>query len=312
MISFRSNPARAGIASALTLTALCAVMLALPAAGMAAPEGSEEGSPPAPPAPQLSFEPGSYDFGLRQVNNNDQTTIQLRNTGEATAPVYSLQLNGGSGAFWLGQSDCYGRTLNPNESCYVQVNFGPWDGIPFSAQLRAESEGGTAFTANLSGEGGRARIGAETESTNFGSVPVGSPGVTKTIDVTNTGNYPGGSFIAVIAGGAIGSFQLLDENCTGIPLSPGATCNLVVRFQPLSTGAKTARLGLFGDSDGGAQIMLTGVGLDPEPVEDDEPRADAALASVPPRHRHRVQRRPRRNGSLHRQRRALAERRATH
>jgi hypothetical protein len=286
-------------------------MLALPAAGLAAPEGSEEG-PPVPPVPQLSFEPGSYDFGLRQVNNNDQATIQLRNTGESIAPVYSLQLNGGSGAFWLGQSDCYGRNLNPSESCDVQVNFGPWDGVAFSAQLRAESEGGTSFTANLSGEGGRARIVAETESTNFGSVAVGLPGVTKTIDVTNTGNYPGGSFIAVIAGGAIGSFQLLDENCTGIPLSPGATCNLVVRFQPLSTGAKTARLGLFGDSDGGAQIILTGVGLDPEPVEEAEPQANAALAATAPRRKHRAQRRPRHRGGLHRPRRiALADQRVT-
>jgi hypothetical protein len=75
---------------------------------------------------------------------------------------------------------------------------------------------------------------------------------------------PGGAFIAVIAGGAIGSFHLLDESCTGVQLAPAASCNLVVAFQPLSTGVKTARLGLFGDSDGGAQVTLTGVGTAPE------------------------------------------------
>jgi hypothetical protein len=281
-------------------------MLVLPAAGMAAPS-PEEGEPP---APQLAFEPGSYDFGLRQVNNgNDQTTMQLRNVGEAPAPVYALQLIGGSNAFWLGQSDCYGRTLNPNESCNVQVNFGPYDAVPFSAQLRAESEGGTSFTAALSGEGGRARIGTAVDPTNFGSVAVGSAGVTKAIDVTNTGNYPGGAFIAVIAGGAVGSFQLLDENCTGIPLMPGATCNLVVRFQPLSTGAKTARLGLFGDSDGGAQITLTGVGLDPEPEV--EGPASGETSAAPGPGQARVHRKPRRHRGLHRPRRInLANRRA--
>jgi hypothetical protein len=273
---------------------LCAAMLALPAAGMAAPTPGE-GSPPEPPLPQFSFEPGSYDFGLLQVNNNSQTTFQLRNTGEAAAPVSWLELNG-SGAFQLGQNDCNGRTLNPSESCYVQVNFGPWDAVAFNAQLRAGSEGGTTFTANISGEGGRALLGAATESTNFGSVAVGSAGVTKTIDVTNTGNYPGGSFIAVIAGGAVGSFHLLDENCTGIPLSPGATCNLVVNFQPLSTGAKTARLGLFGDSDGGAQIMLTGVGLDPPAAPAlSSPPSPTAVAPTPRRHHGK----PRRGSSLH-------------
>jgi hypothetical protein len=86
--------------------------------------------------------------------------------------------------------------------------------------------------------------------------------VTQTIDVTNEGNMPGGAFIAIISGGAVGSFHLLDENCTGIPLSPGATCNLQVNFDPIGTGAKMARLFLVGDGDGGVQIALTGVGLE--------------------------------------------------
>jgi hypothetical protein len=296
MISLRSQPARAGIVSALTLLALCAAMLVLPAAGIAEPPPGE-GSPPQPPLPpQLSFEPGSYDFGLQQVNNgNNQTTIQLRNTGEAPAPVYSLELNG-SGTFQIGQSDCYGKTLNPSESCYVQINFNPWDVVAFSAQLRATSEAGTSFTAALSGEGGQANLTTAASSTNFGSVAVGSAGVTRTIDVTNTGNYPGGAFIAVIAGGAVGSFHLLDENCTGVPLSPRATCNLVVSFQPLSTGAKTARLGLFGESDGGTQVMLTGVGLDPAvaPALPNSP-SPGAIATKPRRHRGK----PRRGSSLH-------------
>ena len=312
MISLRSKPARAGIPSALTLLMLCVAMLALPAASMAAP-GPEEGSPE-PPLPQLAFEPGSYDFGLQQANSNSsQTTMQLRNNGEAAAPVYSLELNGGSGAFWLGQSDCYGRTLNPNEGCYIQVNFGPYDAASFSAQLRVSSEGGASFTANLRGEGGRANTTTATDP-NFGSVPVGSEGVIKVIDITNTGNYPGGSFIAVIAGGAIGSFHLLDENCTGIPLLPGATCNLVIKFQPLSTGAKTARLGLFGDSDGGVQIMLTGVGLDPLPVDEAETPVEAATVLGPqPPQKQRTRRKARRNRGLHRKPRIdLASRRATH
>ncbi len=296
MISLRSNPARAGIASALTLLALCAAMLALPVVGTAAP--AEE-----PPAPQLSFEPGSYDFGLQQVNSSaSQATLQLRNTGVAAAPVYSLEISGpGSNAFWIGQSDCYGRTLNPSETCSVQVNFNPYDAVELSAQLRAGSEGSTIFTADLSGEGGRAQLDVDTNPTNFGSVAVGSAGVIKTIDITNNGNYPGGSFIAVIAGGAVGSFHLLDENCTGIPLSPGATCNVVVSFQPLSSGAKTARLGLFGDSDGGAQITLTGVGVDPESktAVASGPAAVSGVPAAQPRRRRHQRLRPSRGQSLH-------------
>jgi hypothetical protein len=265
-------------------------MLALPAAGIAAPAEGEPGPPEGPALPQLAFEPGSYDFGLQQANSNaSQAYLQLRNNGAAVAPVYSLEIVGpGSNAFWIGQSNCYGANLNPNETCSVQVNFNPNDATTYEAQLRAGSESGTSFSADLSGEGGRAAIGPAVDPTNFGATAVGSAGVTRAIEVTNRGNYPGGAFIAVIAGGAIGSFHLLDENCTGIPLSPEASCTLLVNFRPLSTGVKTARLGLFGDSDGGAQITLTGIGTEPEsagsPVSSDAP----GTAAAGPRHKRRA------------------------
>ena len=132
------------------------------------------------------------------------------------------------------------------------------------------------------------------DPTSFGAVAVGSAGVTKTIEITNRGNYPGGAFIAIIAGGAIGSFHLLDENCTGIPLSPEATCSLLVNFQPLSTGVKTARLGLFGDSDGGSQITLTGIGTEPEDEATPEPQSAPSTASAATRHKRRAKPRHRR------------------
>ncbi len=275
MISIRPNP-RTARASALTLVlGICALFAALPAGASAAP------LPSGPP--QLAFEPGSYDFGLRQVNReNSQAMFQLRNNGEGTTQVNSVDIVGsGAGAYWFGMNDCNGRYLSPTEACSVQVNFNPYDAVPFEAQLRASSEEGANFYADLSGEGGRAVIGAASEPTNFGSAAVGSAGVTKTIEITNSGNYPGGAFIAVIAGGAIGSFQLLDESCTGFMLAPGSSCNMVVRFQPLSTGVKTARLGLFGDSDGGAQVTLTGVGTEAEPVVvpgAEQPSTNAVMA----------------------------------
>jgi hypothetical protein len=250
---------------------LCTAMLALPAAGAAAPaEGEGEGPPP---LPQLTFEPGSYDFGLQRTNSSaSQGYLQLRNTGEGMAPIYSLEIAGpGSNSFWIGQSSCYGANLNPNETCSVQVNFNPGDVSAYDAQLRAGSEGGTSFSADLSGEGGRPEISPASDPTSFGAVAVDSPGLTRTVEITNRGNYPGGVFIAVIAGGAIGSFQLLDENCTGIPLDPEVSCTLLVNFKPLSTGVKTARLGLFGDSEGGGQVTLTGIGTEPEHEAEPEP-----------------------------------------
>jgi hypothetical protein len=306
MFSLRSKSKSARLASATTLLlAVCALLAVLPAASSAEPQPGEE-----PQLPQLAFEPGSYDFGLLEANRSSgQTTFQLRNVGSVVAPVYSINVVGaGSSAFWTGNSDCFGHSLEPGEACSIQVNFNPYDAMPFAAQLRAESDGGTSFTAALSGEGGRPALTAASNPTNFGSVAVDSGPVVKTIDITNQGNMPGGAFIAVISGGAVGSFHLLDENCTGVLLSPEATCNLQVSFEPISTGAKTARLFLVGDGDGGVQITLTGVGLDPEPaLEAEPPAADAAVLGKP-RRAYRDRPRAQRRRSLRRHRRGVAYR----
>jgi len=306
MFSLRSKPALARISSAATLLLVtCALLAAIPALAAAAPEGGED-----PPLPQLAFEPESYDFGLQEANrSNAETTIQLRNVGAVAAPVFSVDIVGSdSWAFSNDGSNCFGHSLEPGESCSVRVYFHPQDAVPYSAQLRASSEGGASSTVALAGEGGRPILAAATDPTNFGSVPVGSPAVVKSIDVTNKGNMPGGAFIAVISGGAVGSFHLLDENCTGFMLSPAATCNLLVSFEPIGTGAKTARLFLVGDGDGGTQIALTGIGLDPESVGEPGMAAADGAALAKPRRKHGSRGKAQRRRDLRLRRPALSDR----
>lgn len=296
----KSKPARTNLTLLAVLAAAVAAM-AMPAAGLAAP-------PPGPEPPQLSFDPGSYDFGLQPVNNGSaQASFQLRNNGSEAVQVNSIEIAGsGSEAFYTN-TNCPGYNLQPNETCYVQVYFGPHNTSEYVAQLRANA-GPYSFTADLTGTGGQAMITPPANPTDFGSAAVGSAGVTDEIALTNVGNMPGGAFIAVIAGGAVGSFQLLDENCTGHMLAPRATCTLQVRFRPLSEGVKTAMLGLFGDSDGGTQIALTGVGTAPEPVTSpalpvsgtSSVSAAPESAATPARiHRRRPRIRRRRRANLH-------------
>ncbi len=284
---YTSAFSRKQLTSIFALAGFATVAALSPAAALAAPE-----EPPAEPAPpQLVFEPGSYDFGLQQVNSgSDQANLQLRNVGSEPAQVNSLELTGpGTEAFWFNSS-CFGANLQPNETCSVQMNFSPHEMREYAAQLRADS-GSYSFTANLTGEGGRAIFEPAFNPTDFGVAAVGSAGTTREITLSNTGNLPGGVFIAVIAGGAVGSFQLLDENCTGHPLTPRATCTLQVRFRPLSEGVKTATLGLFGEQEGGTQVILTGVGTTPEPAPASTVSTPAAAADVvassTARHRHK-------------------------
>jgi hypothetical protein len=283
------------------LIALLAVLAVRPAAGLAAPIDP----PPDPELPQLVIEPGSYDFGLQPLNwGSQQTNFTLRNAGSETFQVGSPEIVGpGSLAFSTGYSSCYGSFLEPGQSCSAQIYFGPNDAIEYDAQFKV-SVGAYSFAADLSGTGGRASFAPSSNPTDFGVAKVGSAGTTREISITNTGNMAGGVFIAVIAGGAIGSFQILDENCTGVELVPASTCTLQVRFQPVSEGVKKAMLGLFGEGEGPTPIILTGVGSAPDPAS--APAYGPVTAGSAAAPKVKSQRRPHRRYKRHSSRPSVA------
>jgi hypothetical protein len=212
---------------------------------------------------ELAFTPASYDFGIQRVNRGEGSgSLQLANEGAAAVQLGWLGISGpDSNNFWTSGGDCWnGRWLAPGESCTVGVGFNPWDPVPYVAALQAHVNGDT-FAAALTGHGGRAVVEATVAPVAFAATPVGSPGPVRTIELVNNGNLPASFFIAVIAGGSVGSFQLLDEDCTAAPLAPGASCRARVRFAPQELGVKSARLALFGDDEGGVMVILSGEGL---------------------------------------------------
>jgi hypothetical protein len=240
-------------------------------------------------APNVSFEPGSHDFGLQPVYSGAQTTMQLRNDGGEVVHVDSLEIVNSSGwSFNIGNSDCWGKFLDPGEACSIQVNFNPDQASELTASLRATVDS-VQFHAELSGTGARPLFASQSNPVDFGVAKLGADGNTREITITNVGNWSGGLFIAVVSGGAVGSYQLLDENCTNREIAPAESCTLQVRFRPIAEGVKKATLSLFGEGDGGTQIVLTGVGAAPDPVPatpDEEGSGlgggSAASASLPP------------------------------
>src|ERR1700761_1427994 len=185
--------------------------------------------------PELLFEPASFDFGLTPTNEGgERTRMILRNVGPAPTQV-GIETSGGGGAVSIGESDCWGAPLPAGGACSLQVYFRPDETGPYVGEVRANSAG-VAFGAELKGSGGRANLTASTNPLDFGSAAVGSHGEPRVVTIENSGDVPGGLFIAVISGGDSASFQLLEEGCTGIPILPAAKCQAAVRFQPTAAG----------------------------------------------------------------------------
>jgi hypothetical protein len=215
---------------------------------------------------QLSFEPAGFDFGLQSTHGEGdaETEFQVRNTGPAPIHIDNIGFEGpGANSFNTGNTNCFGASLMPGEACNLQIRFRPQETIPYTANLRVAANG-TNFTAALSGEGGEAIITPTPSPVSFAGVGVGSSGLTQTITLTNSGDLPGGFFLAFLTGGDVADFQLLSEDCTKAALDPGASCSAQVRFRPTSAGAKSTTLTFIaGGESGPLQIDLTGTGVDP-------------------------------------------------
>jgi hypothetical protein len=224
------------------------------------PEESFELSGAAVP-PQFSISPPSFDFGLVPINSgSSETTFTVENTGAAATRVNGVNFEGNNNGFGFDSGNCNNRLLQPAETCSIRVFFFPNEPVPYATTLRVDAVG-ASFTAALSGEGVRPEIRFTPNPAGFGTATVGSLGSTGTITVSNVGRISAGFFIAVISGGDVASFRLLEENCTGTPLQPSGSCSIRIRFAPQSAGPKKATLSVFGEGEGGMQVPLSGEGV---------------------------------------------------
>jgi hypothetical protein len=119
------------------------------------------------------------------------------------------------------------------------------------------------------GEGETGTLSANPGSLSFSPIPYSSPGShegeqneSDELTVLNDPTGPTQIESVSISGPDAASFSVQWGNCEHDRLAPGNTCNMSIRFQPVSPGSKHAQLTLTGDSAGGPLVVaLEGVGL---------------------------------------------------
>jgi hypothetical protein len=215
--------------------------------------------------PQLSFEPASYDFGLSEVHGGgSQTSLTLRNTGLAAVQVGNIEITGpDTNEFYTPYNGCSGASLGVGQTCTIGVQFNANNEGSFEAAVRA-SVGGVSFEAPLEARAEQPKIESSAFPLSFAPTSVGGSGQERELTLTNTGNLPIGFFIAILSGGDVSSFQLLEESCTGRLIAPGESCAVTIRFRPQRAGAKHATASFFGNGEGAMQVPLEGVGTAPK------------------------------------------------
>ncbi len=186
-------------------------------------------------------------------------TVTMTNSGGL--PLTSI---GTSVAGPFAVTSTCGSSLAAGSTCVFSVTFSPTlagaahGSLTVSDALRSQTVAlaGTGLTPPV--------ITLGTSSFNFGNHQINTTSTPVRFNLSNTGGSPLLNLTPTFSGSGASSFQVSSSSC-GTSVAAGASCYLMVTFDPQSTGAQNATLTLASPAPGvtPANIALTGTGLSP-------------------------------------------------
>ncbi|HVZ34036.1 MAG TPA: choice-of-anchor D domain-containing protein, partial [Polyangiaceae bacterium] len=208
----------------------------------------------------------SDDFGSVRLTTSVQAVFTLTNAGGVASGPVSIHIYdadvtpvvGMAGGCSSGQT-----SLEPGQSCNINLTYGPSQRGATNALLVVTSAGAGSVSLPLTGRGTVAGVlGVSQPSLDFGGIALGDAGQ-RALHVVNLGDDP----LALVGTtlDAASDFSISNSDCTGgRTLSAAAGCDVISEFRPATSGdGKRASL-TVAMVDGSPQVVqLTGAGLDP-------------------------------------------------
>lgn len=214
------------------------------------------GNPAGANGPIAEIAPDQFDFAATTVGTSSAPQpFVLSNTGNAPLVVSAVASNNPEFAV---TSNC--TTVAAGGNCTVTVTFAPSASGARSAVVTISHNAGGSTIA-LSGTG-VAIPGAQAAPSqlSFGAILVGSLSGSQQFAITNNGSAP-----LVISGVASDrlEFPLLGGTCVaGGSVAINASCSVIVRFAPISAGARTGNVTVSHNAAGGSSVVtVTGTGV---------------------------------------------------
>ena len=197
--------------------------------------------------------PASLNFsGQMYGSSSSAQTVTLRNTGAVVLTPTSVAVSGD----FSETDNCAGNTVQPGQSCAIQVTFTPTQIGSRTGHLTIYTNvTGGQLTVSLSGSGVPAGgVNLSPSTISFGGWQVGSTSTALQVTATNNGSQ------AIPFTSAItGPFSIASNAC-GTSIAATSSCNLTLTFTPVQAGAATGTLA-FTDAAGTQSVALSGSGL---------------------------------------------------
>lgn len=254
---------RRGLVALSAVLALFAswLMVAPPAAALPETEFAGSGQIPR----WFTATPDPVAFGRVPVTDGYPKLVTIENVGseQLEFPLDATRL-AGPDARWFSflQDTCSGATVDPGQTCVLELVFGPRTPGAKSATITlAESSGDPMPLVPLTGTGVGGQASVAPAPLKFGHQRVGTASDVGTQTLTNTGNAALHVGTATLAGPDASQFAIVGQSsCAGKTVAPGSSCALRFRFRPTTAGAKSAWVQYSHDGSGASTSNLTGTG----------------------------------------------------
>ena len=198
----------------------------------------------------LLSDPSTLSFGEVPAGGKVTLDASITNSGATTTTITGA--TGPSGPFGSDALPRTGTRLEAGGSVSVPVSFEPTAAGKFTSRLVIRSSTGDV-TVPITGTSidGKAQLTIKPGSLQFGSVPVGKS-VTKTFDITNTGNL---LLTLTKAAPPTAPFLVPDPVSEGQQIEPGDVLHQSVTFTPTKTGAFEGTYSITGNDGQGAHLI---------------------------------------------------------
>lgn len=223
----------------------------------------------------LEASPTSLALDVTPVGSTSATkTVTLTNTGIAPLDVSTLTVTGTDpGDFQIATTTCTAATLDVGATCTAEIAFAPTATGDRSATLVARHSGlndplQVQLTGTGAAPGATAAISFVPRAVTFAPLHVGRTSPIQTVNISNSGGQAPLDVNAVaLSGAAQANFAIVDENCVGNPVAPGASCQVRVAFTPQAAGSLTASLVVTDNAPGNRHTLgLSGTGSTADPA----------------------------------------------
>jgi uncharacterized repeat protein (TIGR03803 family) len=204
--------------------------------------------------PAVSLSPTNLTFPTQVVyTDSAPQRVKLTNTG---AGILIISQIGATVPF--SQTNNCGKTVAPGAHCTITVRFYPkTKGVQKGTVSVTDNAPDSPQTVPLTGTGTIVLL--EPKDVNFGSQPVGTRSLRRTIALSNKGHAVVNITSISITG--VDARDFAENNNCGKQVESGSSCFIRVTFKPLAGGKRTADVTVKDDGGGNSQnVKLSGTG----------------------------------------------------